>query len=51
MDEIFNEIKIFHEHMNGVSNSLTITIYGTKMDLENCRILGEKVYRKGEYEQ
>ena len=51
LDEIFNEIKIFHEHMNGVSNSLTITIYGTKMDLENCRILGEKVYRKGEYEQ
>ena len=50
LDEIFNEIKIFHEHMNGVSNSLTITIYGTKMDLENCRKLEEKSYIKGEKE-
>lgn len=50
LDEIFNEIKIFHEHMNGASNSLTITIYGTKMDLENCRKLEEKSYIKGEKE-
>ena len=47
LDEIFNEIKLFHEHMNGVSDSLTITVYGTKMDLENCRKLGEKIYQEG----
>lgn len=50
LDEIFDEIKIFHEHMNGVPNSLTITVYGTKMDLENCRKLEEKSYIKGEKE-
>lgn len=44
LDEIFNEIKIFHEHMNGVSNSLTITIYGTKMELINDMKLREIIY-------
>lgn len=50
LDEIFDEIKIFHEHMNGKSNRLIITIYGTKMDLENCRMLEEKTFIKGEKE-
>lgn len=46
LDEIFNEIKLFHEHMNGVSNSLTITLYRNKMELIECKELGEKVYQK-----
>jgi len=46
LDEIFNEIKIFHEHMNGVSNSLTITLYRTKMELLECKELEEKTYIK-----
>ena len=46
LDEIFNEIKIFHEHMNGVSNSLTITLYPTKMELLECKELGEKIFKK-----
>lgn len=46
LDEIFNEIKIFHELMNGVSNSLTITLYPTKMELLECKELGEKIFKK-----
>lgn len=46
LDEIFNEIKIFHEKMNGVSNSLTILLFKDKIELENCRELGIKVYRR-----
>lgn len=48
LDTIFEEIKMFTEHMNGESNCLTIHLFGSKMDLENCRILGEKTYTKGE---
>lgn len=46
LDEIFHEIKLFHEHMNGESNSLTITLYRNKMELIECKELGEKVYQK-----
>lgn len=46
LDEIFNEIKIFHEKMNGTSNSLTIFLFKDKIELENCREMGIKVYKK-----
>lgn len=48
LDIIFEEIKVFTEHMNGESNCLTIYLYRSKMDLENGRMLGEKTYIKGE---
>lgn len=48
LDTIFEEIKMFTEHMNGESNCLTIYLYRPKMDLENGRMLGEKTYIKGE---
>lgn len=50
LDEIFNEIKMFTERMNGESNCLTIHLFRSKMDLENCRILETKEYIKGEKE-
>ena len=48
LEMIFEEIKLFTEHMNGESNCLTIYLYRSKMDLENGRMLGEKTYIKGE---
>lgn len=44
LDEIFKEIKIFHEKMNGVSKSLTITLYRTKIELINNMKLKEMIY-------
>jgi len=48
LDTIFEKIKMFTEHMNGESNCLTIYLFSSKIDLENCRMLGEKTYIKGE---
>ncbi len=48
LDEIFNEIKMFTEYMNGESNCLTIHLYRSKIELDNCRILETKTYIKGE---
>ena len=48
LDTIFEEIRMYTEHMNGVSNSLTIYLYRSKMDLENSTKLGTRRYQKGE---
>jgi len=50
LDTIFEEIKMFTEHMNGESNCLTIHLFSSKIDLENCRMLETKEYIKGELE-
>lgn len=47
-DNIFNEIRAFHDNMNGAHEELTIHLYRSKMDLDNCRILEEKTFYKGE---
>lgn len=48
LDTIFEEIKMFTEHMNGESNCLTIHLFRSKIDLENCRELETKTYIKGD---
>ena len=48
LDTIFEEIRMYTEDMNGVSNSLTIYLYRSKMDLKNSTKLGTKKYQKGE---
>lgn len=48
LDTIFEEIKLFTEHMNGVSNCLTIYLYRSKIDLENSTELGTNIYQKGD---
>lgn len=48
LDTIFEEIKLFTEHMNGESNCLTIYLFRSKIDLENNVKFGSKTYKKGE---
>lgn len=48
LDTIFEEIKMFTEHMNGESNCLTIHLFRSKIDLENNVKFGSKTYKKGE---
>lgn len=48
LDMIFEEIKMFTEHMNGESNCLTIHLFRSKIDLENSVEYGSKTYIKGE---
>lgn len=48
LEMIFEEIKLFTEHMNGVSNCLTIYLYRSKIDLENSTELGTNIYQKGD---
>lgn len=48
LDTIFEEIKMFTEHMNGESNCLTIHLFRSKIDLENNVKFGSKTYIKGE---
>lgn len=50
LDMIFEEIKLCTEHMNGESNCLTIHLFRSKIELDNCRILETKTYIKGELE-
>lgn len=47
-DNIFNEIRAFHDNMNGADDELTIHLYRSKLDLENHVELGTKTYYKGE---
>lgn len=48
LDMIFEEIKMFTEHMNGESNCLTIHLFRSKIDLENSVEYGSRTYIKGE---
>lgn len=48
LEMVFEEIKLFTEHMNGVSNCLTIYLYRSKIDLENSTELGTNIYQKGD---
>lgn len=48
LDTIFEEIKMFTEHMNGESNCLTIYLFRSKIELENNVKYGSKTYKKGE---
>lgn len=43
-EELFEEIKIFHARMNGVSDELTIVLYGSKEDLLNGVKMGERTF-------
>lgn len=47
-ETIFNEIRAFHDKLNGADDELTIHLYSSKMDLENSIELGSKTYYKGE---
>ena len=47
-DNIFNEIRVFHDKLNGADDELTIHLFRSKLDLENCRELETKTYIKGE---
>lgn len=47
-DNIFNEIRAFHDNMNGADDELTIHLYRSKLDLENHVELATKTYIKGE---
>lgn len=47
-NSIFDEIREFHDHMNGTPNELTIRLYRSKMDLMNGNVLEEKTFYKGE---
>lgn len=48
LDTIFEEIKMFHNNMNGESNCLTIYLFRSKIELENNVKYGSKTYKKGE---
>lgn len=48
LDTIFEEIKTFHNNMNGDSNCLTIHVFKTKIELENNVKFSSKTYIKGE---
>lgn len=47
-ETIFEEIRAFHDNMNGQHEELTIHLYRSKLDLENSVELGSKTYYKGE---
>lgn len=47
-ETIFNEIRAFHDNMNGADDELTIHLFRSKIDLENCRELATKTYIKGD---
>lgn len=46
LDTIFEEIKTFHDSMNGESNCLTIHLFRSKIELENSVEYGSKTYKK-----
>lgn len=45
LEQTFENIKAFHENINGVSNTLTIKIYENKEEFLNHNCLSEKVYK------
>lgn len=47
-NKIFDEIREFHDRMNGTPNELTIRLYRSKMDLMNGNVLEEKTFYKGD---
>lgn len=47
-DNIFNEIRAFHDKLNGTYDELTIHLFRNKIDLDNNVELGTKTYIKGE---
>lgn len=48
LEQIFEEIRAFTTHMNGEDDTLTIHLFRSKLDLENCRELETKTYIKGD---
>lgn len=46
LDTIFEEIKTFHDKMNGESNRLTIHFFRSKVDVENSNELATKTFYK-----
>lgn len=47
-DNIFNEIREFHDSMNGAHEELTVHLFRSRMDMENNVELGTKTFFKGE---
>ena len=47
-DNIFEEIRSFHDNMNGAHDELTIHLFQSKIDLENNVELATKTFYKGE---
>ena len=48
LDNIFQEIRAFHDNMNGAHEELTIHLFRSKMDMENNVELATKTFYKGE---
>ncbi len=47
-EKILNEIRAFHDKLNGAHEELTIHLFRSKIDLENNVELATKTYIKGE---
>ena len=47
-DTILEEIRAFHDKLNGADEELTIHLFRSKIDLENNVEVDEKTYKKGE---
>lgn len=47
-DNIFEEIRAFHDKLNGADDTLTIHLFRSKLDLENSVELGSKTFYKGD---
>lgn len=46
LDNIFQEIRAFHDNMNGVHDELTIHLFRSKKELESYHGLATKTYYK-----
>lgn len=50
LNAIFQEVRVFHNRMNGKSDSLTIYLYKSKKDFLDGDCFAIKTYQKGENE-
>lgn len=48
IENIFDEIRAFHDKLNGADDELTIHLFRSKLDLENNVEYGSKTFYKGD---